>query len=83
MKTLRMLAFIVALGVAGPTPALASGVFPMWLTPTFPSRANQKPQWNFHQYLIGRDGEEALSFASRVKPDDGTLLAQIEKLLGR
>jgi len=83
MKTSRLLACVVSLGGAGPTAALASGTCPRLLNHTFPSLVNQKPQWNFHKYLVGSDGEEALSFASSVKPDDGALLAQIEKLLGR
>lgn len=39
------------------------------------------PSWNFHKYLIGRDGEVAASFGSRTKPDDPALLAKIESLL--
>ncbi|TLD46151.1 MAG: Hydroperoxy fatty acid reductase gpx1 [Accumulibacter sp.] len=41
------------------------------------------PQWNFHKYLIDRDGRRVLSFGSRVGPDDRTLLARIEEFLGR
>lgn len=39
------------------------------------------PGWNFHKFLIGRDGEVAASFGSRTKPDDPALLAKIESLL--
>ncbi|MBO3708904.1 MAG: glutathione peroxidase [Candidatus Accumulibacter sp.] len=41
------------------------------------------PQWNFHKYLIDRDGRQVLSFGSRVAPDDRALLARIEEFLGR
>ncbi|HCN68850.1 MAG TPA: glutathione peroxidase, partial [Candidatus Accumulibacter sp.] len=37
------------------------------------------PQWNFHKYLIDRDGRQVLSFGSRVPPDDQALLARIEE----
>lgn len=43
----------------------------------------QAPQWNFHKYLIDRSGERVLSFSSRVKPDDKSLLGRIDEFLGR
>lgn len=39
------------------------------------------PKWNFHKYLIDRDGKEVLSFSSAVAPDDPALLAAIDRLL--
>lgn len=42
---------------------------------------DQAPGWNFHKYLIDRDGQVVASFGSRTKPDDPALLAQIESLL--
>lgn len=39
------------------------------------------PGWNFHKYLVGRDGQVAASFGSRTKPDDAALIAKIEALL--
>lgn len=44
-------------------------------------RTGQTPGWNFHKYLIGRDGETVHSYASRVAPDDRAFVADIEKLL--
>ncbi|EXI88277.1 MAG: hypothetical protein AW12_01912 [Candidatus Accumulibacter sp. BA-94] len=41
------------------------------------------PQWNFHKYLIDRDGRQVLSFGSRVEPDDWMLLARVEEFLDR
>lgn len=41
----------------------------------------QAPQWNFHKYLIDRQGQSVLSFGSRVRPDDPALLGAIDKLL--
>ena len=39
------------------------------------------PGWNFHKYLIDRDGKVVGSFGSRTKPDDAKLVAQLESLL--
>jgi len=41
------------------------------------------PRWNFHKYLIGRDGHIAASFATAVEPTDPKVVAAIEKELGR
>jgi glutathione peroxidase len=41
----------------------------------------QAPGWNFHKYLIGRDGRLDASFGTRVPPDDADLVARIEALL--
>ena len=40
------------------------------------------PKWNFHKYLIDRSGNEVVSFASMVAPDDPALLAAIDRMLG-
>jgi glutathione peroxidase len=42
-----------------------------------------KPAWNFHKYLIDRNGNVVASFGSRTKPDDPQLLARIEALLAQ
>lgn len=39
------------------------------------------PAWNFHKYLIGRDGRFIAQFPSRVTPDDPQLKAAIERAL--
>lgn len=44
--------------------------------------AGARPGWNFHKYLVGRDGAKALSFETRVEPNDPKLVAAIERLLG-
>jgi len=46
------------------------------------ARTGQSPQWNFHKYLVDRDGYRVTSFGSRVEPDDRELIAPVEKLLG-
>ena len=39
------------------------------------------PGWNFHKYLIGRDGRVVAQFPSKVKPDDPQLVQAIEREL--
>jgi glutathione peroxidase len=41
----------------------------------------QRPKWNFHKYLIGRDGKTVSSFGSRVEPESTELTTEIERLL--
>ena len=40
-----------------------------------------RPKWNFHKYLIGRDGKVIDWFASNTTPDGDKLTAAIEKNL--
>ena len=39
------------------------------------------PGWNFHKYLVDRNGKVVADYGSRVKPDDAGLVARIEALL--
>ena len=45
------------------------------------AQSGQSPQWNFHKYLLGRDGRLAASYASKVEPEDPTLRRELEKQL--
>jgi glutathione peroxidase len=39
------------------------------------------PRWNFHKYLVGRDGNVIASWPSRVEPDAPEVAAAIERAL--
>jgi glutathione peroxidase len=39
------------------------------------------PTWNFHKYLIGRNGELIAEFSPRTQPDDSSLVNAIEQAL--
>ena len=39
------------------------------------------PEWNFHKYLIARDGKTVSSFASAIEPGHRTLVSAIEAAL--
>ena len=43
--------------------------------------AGQAPQWNFHKYLVGRDGRVVANWGSRTRPDDPEVVAAIERAL--
>ena len=44
-------------------------------------KTGQSPKWNFHKYLVGRDGQALGSFPSAVAPEDARLVAAVEKAL--
>ena len=44
-------------------------------------RTGQWPRWNFHKYLVARDGAAVSSFASEIDPLDKSFVAAAEKLL--
>jgi glutathione peroxidase len=43
--------------------------------------AGTYPTWNFHKYLIGRDGKVITEFSPGTKPYDGKIIAEIESAL--
>jgi len=61
-----------------------SSVVPGKANPVFAELARMTgdaPEWNFHKYLIARDGKRAFSFAARTQPETGEIVKQIEALL--
>ena len=44
-------------------------------------RPGELPRWNFHKYLIGRDGRIAAVFATAVEPTDPRVVSAIEREL--
>jgi glutathione peroxidase len=40
-----------------------------------------EPKWNFHKYLVGKNGEVIRAFATSVEPNDADLRAAIEAAL--
>jgi len=43
--------------------------------------SGQAPRWNFHKYLVDREGRNVLSFPTRLEPSDPKLVDAIERLL--
>jgi len=44
-------------------------------------RSGERPGWNFHKYLIARDGQTVKSFPSAMAPDHPAIVREIEKIL--
>jgi glutathione peroxidase len=45
------------------------------------AQSGRAPLWNFHKYLIGRDGKVLASYASMTGPDDPALIRLLEQQL--
>jgi len=43
--------------------------------------SGEYPQWNFHKYILDRNGKLVASFNSKVEPQDGRMIKTIEDLL--
>ena len=43
--------------------------------------AGTYPSWNFHKYLVGRDGKLIAEFSPRTQPNDDGLVSAIEQAL--
>jgi glutathione peroxidase len=41
----------------------------------------ERPKWNFHKYLVARDGATVKSFNSKVTPESSAFVAEVEALL--
>ncbi len=46
-------------------------------------RPGEGPRWNFHKYLVGRDGRIAGAFSTQIEPTDARVIAAIERELQR
>ena len=44
-------------------------------------RPGDQPRWNFHKYLVGRDGHVVAAFSTQIEPTDARVIAAIEKEL--
>lgn len=44
-------------------------------------RSGEAPKWNFHKYLVSRDGSEVQSFASATSPQSRPFINALERLL--
>jgi glutathione peroxidase len=45
------------------------------------ARTGQSPKWNFHKYLVDRDGKQVTSFGTKVEPDGSDLVSAVERML--
>jgi glutathione peroxidase len=47
------------------------------------AQSGRAPAWNFHKYLVGRDGKVLADFGSNTTPDDKAVVRAIEQALAR
>jgi glutathione peroxidase len=45
------------------------------------ARAGGEPRWNFHKYLVARDGRSVRGFATSVEPESRAMIQAIEAAL--
>ena len=45
------------------------------------TQTGELPTWNFGKYVVGRDGKARRFFGASTRPDDPSLLAEIERAL--
>ena len=62
----------VVAGAAGQANPVYEGLF---------KATGERPKWNFHKFLIARDGTSVKSFSSRVAPESDAFVADVEALL--
>jgi glutathione peroxidase len=74
--------FGITFPLAGLTRVRGQGVHPLfaWLA----QRAGGPPRWNFHKYLVARDGTAVRAFLTATEPDGPAVLRAVEAaLVGR
>jgi glutathione peroxidase len=62
-----------------PQPVSGAGAHPFYAL--LARNAGAAPRWNFHKYLIDRQGRVVANFPSSVEPLDARLTSRIEQLL--
>lgn len=59
------------------------GAHPLYLWAAAETGPQGEPKWNFHKFLIGRDGRLVGWYGSTVKPEGDTLVPAIEAALAK
>jgi glutathione peroxidase len=49
----------------------------------FLTKAHGEPRWNFHKYLVGKDGQVVAAFSSKVTPESAELRTAIDQALAK
>lgn len=47
------------------------------------TKQHGEPRWNFHKYLIGKDGQVLAAFSSKVTPESAELRGAIDQALAK
>ena len=72
--------FNVKFPIAAKTPVRGASAHPFYKWAAI-EKPLDLPRWNFHKYIIGRDGQIAAVFPTAVEPADARVIAVIAKEL--
>lgn len=61
---------------------VGDGAIPIYRWAKASLSEQNEPKWNFHKFLIGKDGRVIAGFPSKVTPDSPELKQAIEKAMG-
>ena len=61
--------------------AASAGTAPSALYADLKQLTGASPKWNFHKFVIARDGRTVLSFASEIEPGAAAFTQKLEQLL--
>lgn len=73
--------FGVSFPMAGKTVVRGPSRHPFYAAAALALGEAQAPRWNFHKYVVARDGRLIGAFPSHVAPEDPRLIAAIEQAL--
>jgi glutathione peroxidase len=62
-------------------PVSGAGAQPFWKG--LNQAAKDQPRWNFHKYLVARDGRQVRSFPSEIDPLSPSFIRELERLLAQ
>jgi glutathione peroxidase len=74
-------AFGVTFPLTDKQPVKGASAHPFYKWAAATLGASASPKWNFHKYLIGRDGHLLSAFATSIKPQDPQVITAIEAAL--
>jgi glutathione peroxidase len=74
-------AFGVTFPLTDKQPVKGSTAHPFYKWAAATLGANATPKWNFHKYLVGRDGRLLSGFSTATKPQDPQVINAIEAAL--
>ena len=75
--------FAVDFPLAGKEQVIGGAAHPFYKWAVAELGEGAAPKWNFHKYLIGKDGQLAGTFSSRVEPDAADLVEAVETALAK
>jgi glutathione peroxidase len=73
--------FSVTFPIASKQPVIGADAHPFYKWAADAMGPGGAPVWNFHKYLVGRDGQLLRSFSTRLSPSSAEITSWIEKAI--